>query len=166
MLLPLLMLMLGPAADAGGGGVANNDPIPPYYSQKVEGEKVSLPQDQKSNEVAQEVLKTVTKLEKKLPKKQTALAKPVKQARVVETKMLDWVPAPIRKIEPQKPFKQVVLETVIDIEARLDAGDMDFDAMLKQVDWMLKQVAIYVESQQTYDLVRSIEMQIKAYRDT
>jgi len=166
MLLPLLMMMLGPAADAGGGGVPNKAPLPPYYSQKVEGEKVSLPQDLKSNEVAQEVLKTVTKLEKKLPKKQTALAKPVPQAKVVEVQKFDWIPAPIRKIEPQKPFKQVILETVIDIENRLDRGDMDFDAMLKQVDWMLKQIAIYVESQQTYDLVRSIEMQIKAYRDT
>ena len=166
MLLPLLMLMLGPAADAGGGGVANDNPIPAYYSRQVEGEEVSLPQDPKSNEVAQEVLKTVIKLEEKLPKKQTALAKPVPQVKVVETRTIDWVPAPIRKIEPQKPFKQVVLETVLDIEARLDAGDMDFDAMLKQVDWMLKQIAVYVESQQTYNLVRSIEMQIKAYRDS
>ena len=161
MLLPLLMMMLGPAADAGGGGVPNKAPLPHYYSQKVEGEKVSLPQDPKSNEVAKEVLKAVVKLEKKLPPKPSPVAKKT----VTQVKKFEWTPAPIIKAIPQKPLKQVILETVIGIEKRLDGGDMDFDAMLKEVDWMLRQVAIYVESEQTYNLVRAIEMQIKAYRD-
>ena len=164
MLLPLLMQlgMLDPLA-GGGGGVPNTHPLPQKYHEQVMGEVVTLPQDPKSNEVAQEVLGEVVKLEKKLqPKPPVILTK-------AELKKFEWTPAPIRKIVPKvppKPLKQTVLEVAMDIEKRLDAGDMDFDKMLEEIDWMLRQVATYVESQQIYNMVRSLEMQIKAYRDS
>jgi len=164
MLLPLLMqLGMFTATQGGGGGVPNEHPLPQKYSQQVMGEVVTLPQEPKSNEVAREVLGAAVKLEKRLPPKPPVIAAKA------ELKKFEWTPAPIQKIVPKappKPLRQTVLEVATDIEKRLDAGDMDFDKMLEEVDWMLRQVATYVESQQIYNLIRSLEMQIKAYRDS
>jgi virulence-associated protein VapD len=96
----------------GGGGTPNNHPLPQYYSRRVLDERVSLPQDAKSNAVAIEVLNDTHELEKRLAK-----------------------------------------------------GESDYTDMLEQTDHMLKQVAVYVESQQIYNVVRTIEAKVQARRD-
>lgn len=96
----------------GGGGYPNKHPLPQYYSRRVLDERISLPQDAKSNEVAISVLDDANDLEKRLAK-----------------------------------------------------GDNDYADMVEQTDHMLKQVAVYVESQQIYSVVRRIENKIKTRRD-
>ena len=96
----------------GGGGYPNNNPLPQYYSRRVLDERISLPQDRKSNEVAISVL-----------------------------------------------------DDAKDIEKRLAKDDRDFTDMLEQTDHMLKQVAVYVESQQIYNVVRTIQAKVQARRD-
>ena len=96
----------------GGGGTPNRHPIPQYYSRRVLDERVSLPQDPKSNEVA-----------------------------------------------------IAVLDDARDLEARLAKDDRDFADMLETTDHMLKQVAVYVESQQIYNVVRTIQAKVQARRD-
>lgn len=96
----------------GGGGYPNNHPLPQYYSRRVLDERISLPQDAKSNEVAISVL-----------------------------------------------------DDARELESRLAKDDRDFVEMLEMADHMLKQVAVYVESQQIYNVVRTIEMKVKARRD-
>ena len=100
------------AEQGGGGGYRNPHPLPQYYSRKVFDERVSLPQDAKSNQVAISVL-----------------------------------------------------DDAKDLEKRLAKGDRDYTDMVEQTDHMLKQVAVYVESQQIYSVVRRIEAKIKAKRD-
>lgn len=96
----------------GGGGTPNAHPLPKYYSRRVLDERVSLPQDPKSNEVAISVL-----------------------------------------------------DDARELESRLAKNDRDFADMLEQTEHMLKQVAVYVESQQIYNVVRTIEARIQARRD-
>lgn len=100
------------ASTGGGGGYPNNHPLPQYYSRRVLDERVSLPQDPKSNEVAISVL-----------------------------------------------------DDARDLEARLAKDDRDFADMLETTDHMLKQVAVYVESQQIYNVVRTIQAKVQARRD-
>ena len=52
----------------GGGGYKNNAPLPQYYSRRVLDERISLPQDRKSNEVAISVLDDAKDIEKRLAK--------------------------------------------------------------------------------------------------
>lgn len=112
MLIPLLMQMLGPAVDAGGGGVANKNPLPKYFSRQIFDERVTLPQEPKSNEVAIEVLADLS-----------------------------------------------------DIEKRLAKQDKEFDEMLEIIAHLLKQIAVYVESQQIYLLVKKVEARVQQRRD-
>lgn len=96
----------------GGGGTPNKHPLPQYYSRRILDERVSLPQEQTSNEVAISVLDDANDLEKRLAK-----------------------------------------------------GDNDFTDMLEQTDHMLKQTATYIESQQIYNVVRTIQQRVQARRD-
>lgn len=64
------------------------------------------------------------------------------------------------------PIAISVLDDAREIEARLAKDDRDFSDMLETTDHMLKQVAVYVESQQIYNIVRNIEMKVKARQDT
>lgn len=114
MLLPLLMNlgMLGIPPGGGGGGVRNKNPLPKYYAKQIFDERVSLPQEPKSNEVAIEVLADIS-----------------------------------------------------DIEKRLAKQDKDFDEMLEIIAHLLKQIAVYVESQQIYLVVKKAEERVQHRRD-
>jgi hypothetical protein len=96
----------------GGGGYKNNAPLPQYYSRRVLDERISLPQDRKSNEVAISVL-----------------------------------------------------DDAKDIEKRLAKDDRDFADMLEQTGHMLKQTATYIESQQIYNVVCTLQSRVQARRD-
>lgn len=96
----------------GGGGYPNKHPLPQYYSRRVLDERISLPQEPKSNEVA-----------------------------------------------------IAVLDDVRELEARLAKDDRDFADMLEQTEHLLKQVSVYIESQQIYNVVRAIEAKVQARRD-
>ncbi len=63
------------------------------------------------------------------------------------------------------PIAIEVLDDARDLEARLAKDDRDFTDMLEQTDHMLKQAAVYIESQQIYNIIRSVEMKIKVRRD-
>lgn len=105
----------GPVAvtqTGGGGGYKNTHPLPQYYSRRVLDERVSLPQDAKSNAVA-----------------------------------------------------IAVLDDARELESRLSKDDRDFGDMLETADHMLKQVATFVESQQIYNIVRTLEAKVKARKD-
>ena len=58
-----------------------------------------------------------------------------------------------------------VLDDAKDLEKRLAKDDRDFNEMLEQIDHMLKQVAVYVESQQIYNVVRTIQQRVQARLD-
>lgn len=58
-----------------------------------------------------------------------------------------------------------VLDDAKELEKRLAKNDHDFNDMLEQTDHLLKQVAVYVESQQIYNLVRTIQQRIQARGD-
>lgn len=70
---------------------------------------------------------------------------------------------------PQDAIANPIAISVLDdaryIEARLAKNDRDFADMLETTDHMLKQAAVYIESQQIYNIIRSVEMKIKARRD-
>lgn len=102
----------GRVSTGGGGGTPNKHPLPQYYSRKVLDERVSLPQDPKSNEIAHEVL-----------------------------------------------------ADALDIEKRLAKQDDDYTDMLEIVEHLLKQVAAYIESQQIYNIVRTLQSKVQARRD-
>ena len=63
------------------------------------------------------------------------------------------------------PIAIQVLDDARELEARLAKDDRDFGDMLDQTDHMLKQAAVYIESQQIYNIIRKIENKIKARRD-
>ena len=63
------------------------------------------------------------------------------------------------------PIAIGVLDDARELEARLAKDDRDFTDMLDQTDHMLKQAAVYIESQQIYNIVRRVENKIKARRD-
>ncbi len=63
------------------------------------------------------------------------------------------------------PIAISVLDDARELEARLAKDDRDFTDMLETTDHMLKQAAVYIESQQIYNIIRSVEMKIKARRD-
>ena len=63
------------------------------------------------------------------------------------------------------PIAIQVLDDARELEARLAKDDRDFGDMLEQTDHMLKQAAVYIESQQIYNIIRTVEMKIKARRD-
>ena len=52
-----------------------------------------------------------------------------------------------------------------DIEKRLAKDDRDFADMLEQTGHMLKQTATYIESQQIYNVVRTLQSKVQARRD-
>ena len=58
-----------------------------------------------------------------------------------------------------------VLDDAKDLEKRLAKDETDYSDMLEQTEHMLKQVAVFVESQQIYNVVRRIENKVKARRD-
>jgi hypothetical protein len=58
-----------------------------------------------------------------------------------------------------------VLDDARDLEARLAKDDRGFADMLEQTDHMLKQVAVFVDSQQIYNVVRTIQAKVKARQD-
>jgi len=62
------------------------------------------------------------------------------------------------------PIAISVLDDARELEARLAKDDRDFKDMLETTDHMLKQAAVYIESQQIYNIVRTIEMKVKARR--
>lgn len=70
---------------------------------------------------------------------------------------------------PQEPQSNAVAIAVLDdareLEFRLSKDDRDFGDMLETADHLLKQVAAYVESQQIYNIVRSIQAKVQARRD-
>lgn len=63
------------------------------------------------------------------------------------------------------PIAIGVLDDARELESRLAKNDRDFADMLETTDHMLKQAAVYIESQQIYNIVRAIEMKVKARRD-
>ncbi len=63
------------------------------------------------------------------------------------------------------PIAISVLDDARELEARLAKDDRDFTDMLETTGHMLKQAAVYIESQQIYNIIRSVEMKIKARRD-
>jgi virulence-associated protein VapD len=63
------------------------------------------------------------------------------------------------------PIAISVLDDARELESRLAKNNRDFTEMLEQTDHMLKQAAVYIESQQIYNIIRTVEMKIKARRD-
>lgn len=58
-----------------------------------------------------------------------------------------------------------VLNDATRLEKRLAKDDREFNDMLEETDHLLKQVAVYVESQQIYNVVRTLQQKVQARRD-
>ena len=58
-----------------------------------------------------------------------------------------------------------VLDDVVKLNERLRDNDSRFDAMLKTVDYLLKQIAVYIESRQILAIAAQVQKEIQRKKD-
>ena len=67
--------------------------------------------------------------------------------------------------EKSREVAVTVLDYVVAIDDRLKQEDGRFDAMLKTVDYLLKQVATYIESRQILAVVTQVQKKVQSKKD-